>query len=71
MTPEKLKAVMAANNLSQKAVSELFFVSLKRVNNWVNGKSAIPKGAAAHFRRMGINVPDDSWIDNPNKGESK
>lgn len=63
MTPEKLKAVMAANNLSQKAVSELFFVSIKRVNNWVNGKTEIPKDAPSHFRRMGIHVPDDSWID--------
>ena len=63
MTPAKLQEIMKTNGLSRKAVSELFFVSLKRVNRWVTGQSELPKDMAAHFRRMGIDVPDDSWID--------
>lgn len=63
MRGRKFKEIRQANNLSQKAMSELLFYSVKTIQNWEKHDKLLPTGIEAQFRRMGIDVPDPSWID--------
>lgn len=68
MTPENLKSVMDANDLNVKRLSDMLYVSGRRVYRWLKGESAIPRLAWEHLQlrvRMrqsqGVMSIGDAW----------
>jgi DNA-binding transcriptional regulator YiaG len=64
---KKFKEIRKANGLTQQAMAELLFYSLKTIQTWEKHDKQLPTGIEAQFRRMGIDVPDPSWIDDINE----
>lgn len=63
MTGYQLRKIRLAANLTQEGLSQLLFYSVKTIQNWERGKSAIPAGMREQLERMGIDV--DTILKNP------
>lgn len=56
MTPAELIKIRKAAKLSQRALSELLFYSLKTIQLWERGVHPIPSGMRKYLKRAEIDV---------------
>ncbi len=66
MTPSELIKIRKAAKISQKALSELLFYSLRTVRLWEKGTHPIPSGLREYLIRAEIDV-DTILASNPSQ----